>query len=146
MTFFRVGSSHGSFDHPSLPSLLLLCVRRSFLRVPSAFLRLSHDRPNWYSPSFSITTFLKISGYFLLKNVNYAPNNPRRTCCATNRKVAGSIPAGKSVSLQAWTGPEGSRKLRFPDFVTKAQNGGKVVSLTHRPPLPPGNAPGTHFC
>jgi hypothetical protein len=22
----------------------------------------------------------------------------------------------------------------------------QVVSLTHRPPLPPGNAPGTHFC
>jgi len=38
------------------------------------------------------------------------------------------------------------RKLRFPDFVTMAQDGGKVVSLTHRPPLPPGNAPGTHFC
>jgi len=29
------------------------------------------------------------------------------------------------------------RKLRFPDFVTMAQDGGKVVSLTHRPPLPP---------
>jgi len=42
--------------------------------------------------------------------------------------------------------PEGSRKLRFPDYVTTAQNGGKVVSLTHRPPLPPGNAPGTNFC
>ena len=27
-----------------------------------------------------------------------------------------------------------------------AQDGGKVVSLMHRPPLPPGNAPGTHFC
>jgi len=26
------------------------------------------------------------------------------------------------------------------------QNGGKVVSLTHRPLLPPGNTPGTHFC
>jgi len=25
------------------------------------------------------------------------------------------------------------------------QDGGKVVSLTHRPPLPPGNTPGTHF-
>jgi len=25
-------------------------------------------------------------------------------------------------------------------------NGGEVVSLTHRPPLPPGNTPGTHFC
>ena len=36
--------------------------------------------------------------------------------------------------------------LRFPDFMTKAQDGGKVVSLTHRPPLPPGNKPGTHFC
>ena len=47
----------------------------------------------------------------------------------------------KAVPLQAWSGPEGSRKLRFPDFMTTAQDGGKVVSLTHRPPLPPGNAP-----
>ena len=53
---------------------------------------------------------------------------------------------GKSVPLQAWSGPEGSRKLRFPDFMTTAQDGGKVVSLTHRQPLPPGNIPGTHFC
>jgi hypothetical protein len=27
-----------------------------------------------------------------------------------------------------------------------AQEGGKVVSPTHRPPLPPGNIPSTHFC
>jgi len=53
---------------------------------------------------------------------------------------------GKAVPLQAWSGPECSRKLRSPDFMTTAQDGGKVVSLTHRPPLPPGNAPGTHFC
>ena len=53
---------------------------------------------------------------------------------------------GKAVPLQAWSGPEGSRKLRFPDFVTTAQDVGKVVSLTHWPTLPPGNAPGTHFC
>jgi len=46
---------------------------------------------------------------------------------------------GKAVPLQAWSGPEGSRNLRFPDFMTTAQVGGKVVSLTHRPPLPPGN-------
>jgi len=51
----------------------------------------------------------------------------------------------KSVPLQAWSDPEGSRKLRFPDYMTTAQDGGKVVSLTYRPPLPPGNAPGTHF-
>jgi len=53
---------------------------------------------------------------------------------------------GKAVPLQAWSGPEGCRKLRFLDFVKTAQNGGNVVSLTHRPPLPPGNTPGTHFC
>ena len=52
----------------------------------------------------------------------------------------------KAVPLHAWSGPEGSRKLRSPDFMTTAQDGGKVVSLTHRPPLPPGNTPGTHFC
>jgi len=53
---------------------------------------------------------------------------------------------GEAVPLQAWSGPEGSRKLRFPDFMTTAQDGGKVVSLTRRPPLLLGNAPGTHFC
>jgi hypothetical protein len=53
---------------------------------------------------------------------------------------------GKAVPLQAWSGPEGSRKLRFLDYMTTAQNGGKVVNLTHRPHLPPGNAPGTQFC
>jgi len=52
---------------------------------------------------------------------------------------------GKAVPFQAWSGPDGSRKLRFPDFMTTAQDDGKVVSLTYRPPLPQGNAPGTHF-
>ena len=36
---------------------------------------------------------------------------------------------GKAVPLQAWTGPEGSRKLRFPDFVTMAQNSGRLSAL-----------------
>jgi hypothetical protein len=53
---------------------------------------------------------------------------------------------GKAVPLQAWSDPEGSRKLRFLDFMTTAQDGGKVVSLTHRSSLPQGNTPGTHFC
>jgi len=52
----------------------------------------------------------------------------------------------KSVPLQGWSGPEGSRKLRFPNFMTAAQDDGKIVSLTHRPPLSPGNTRGTHFC
>jgi hypothetical protein len=52
---------------------------------------------------------------------------------------------GKAVPLQTWSGPECSRKLRFPDYMTTAQDGVKVVSLTHRPPLPSINAPGTRF-
>ena len=43
------------------------------------------------------------------------------------------------------TGPDGSRKLRFPHFMTTAQEGGKVVSLTDRPHLQPENSPGYSF-
>jgi len=53
---------------------------------------------------------------------------------------------GEAVPLQAWSGPEDSRNLSFLDFMTTAQDGGKVVSLTNRPPLHSGNVPGTHFC
>jgi len=59
--------------------------------------------------------------------------------------VCSGIVKGKPDPLQAWSGPEGSRKLRFPDFMTTALEGGKVVSLRYRPHLPPGNSPGTHF-
>ena len=48
--------------------------------------------------------------------------------------------------LQAWSAPEDSRKLRFPDFVTTAQEGVKIVSFMHRPHVPPGNHSGTYFC
>jgi hypothetical protein len=66
------------------------------------------------------------------------------SCCDRQTEIA--VKKGKGVPLQARSGPEGSRKLSFPDFMTVAQDRGKVVSLTHRPPLPPGNTPDTHFC
>jgi len=37
---------------------------------------------------------------------------------------------GKAVPLQAQKGPEGSRKLRFSDFVTTAQDGGRLPALS----------------
>ena len=52
----------------------------------------------------------------------------------------------QSSPVTGLSGPEGSRKLRLPDFKTTAQDGGTVVSLMHWPPLPPGNTRGTHFC
>jgi len=36
---------------------------------------------------------------------------------------------GKAVPLQARMGPEGSRKIRFPHFVTTAQDGGTWSAL-----------------
>jgi len=51
----------------------------------------------------------------------------------------------KAVLLQAWSGPEGSRKLRFPDFMTKTQDGANFGRLTHQQTFPPGKAAGTHF-
>jgi hypothetical protein len=48
---------------------------------------------------------------------------------------------GKAVPLEVWSGPEGSRKIRFPDFMTTAQDDVKVVNIMH----PPGNTLGTHF-
>ena len=54
-----------------------------------------------------------------------------------NKSVEQVFVKGKAVPLQAWSGPEGYRKLRFQDLMKMAQDGGKVVSLTHRPPLPP---------
>ena len=54
---------------------------------------------------------------------------------------------GRTIPLQAWTGPEDSRRLRLPDF--KEIGTCKVVRLsalrTSRL-YPPENIPGTHFC
>jgi hypothetical protein len=64
----------------------------------------------------------------------------RHSFIMNGKNSASAITKGKAVPLQAWSGPEGSRKLRFPDYLTTAQDDGRVVSLKHRPPLPPENA------
>jgi hypothetical protein len=53
---------------------------------------------------------------------------------------------GNAIPLQAWTGPEDSRRLRLPDLKKMAHEDGKGVSPTHQSPLPPGNISGTHVC
>jgi hypothetical protein len=79
-------------------------------------------------------------------------NNPKESTrilylnspCNTSWLVLGwtsSLPftgKGKAILLQALTGPEGSRRLRLPDF--------KTIGTWRWSPLPPGNIPGTHFC
>ena len=41
---------------------------------------------------------------------------------------------GKAIPSQAWSGPEGSKKFIFPNYMTMAQDGGNFVNPTHRPP------------
>jgi len=45
------------------------------------------------------------------------------------RSVSKGKGKGKAVLLQAWSGPEGSRNLRFPDFMTTAQDGSRLSAL-----------------
>ena len=45
---------------------------------------------------------------------------------------------GKVIPITGLCGPEGSGRLRLQITRHSAQEGGKVVTLTHRPPLPPG--------
>ena len=52
---------------------------------------------------------------------------------------------GKAFPLQACTGPEGSRKLRLPYFVTTAHDDGRSSDLRTSRLYPPGNIPGIHF-
>jgi hypothetical protein len=38
--------------------------------------------------------------------------------CVRGKTGAHNAVKGKAIPLQAWTGPEGSRRLRLPDFKT----------------------------
>jgi hypothetical protein len=114
------------------------------------------SQPEWnHIICKSKTTQIRLTLILLTWRIWWAPNNASRwqmefnsACKGVNLQI--TMPtthkSSKAVPLQAWSGPEDSRKIRFPDYMTTAQDGGKVVSLTHRPPLPPGNTPGTHFC
>jgi len=56
-----------------------------------------------------------------------------KTVCTPGHQLLTAI---RHVKVQNWTNPEGSRRLRLPDFKTVVNEGAKVVSPTHRPPLP----------
>jgi len=88
----------------------------------------------------------RLSGFFVSLQRSCSPNV---TLIMNHMNLLVQITTLYIRQISPITGPkcpEGFRKLRFPDYVTMAQDGGKVASLTHRPFLPPGNTPGTHFC
>ena len=60
------------------------------------------------------------------------PSSHKRTVSWSHCIIELGRGKGKTVLLQAWSGQEGSSKLRFPDFMTTAQDGGKLYALTPR--------------
>jgi len=57
------------------------------------------------------------------------PPPPRTKFVGTPLRTRVCKSKGKAAPLQARRGPEGSRKLRFPVFVTTAQDGGRLSAL-----------------
>jgi hypothetical protein len=92
------------------------------MRVWNAEIRIKKKRVKQSLPEVQIRTYIAVTGLCSFSESN---------CTSLRHKRHDK---GKAVPLQAWNGPEGSRKLRFPDFMITAEDGGKVVSLTHRPP------------
>jgi hypothetical protein len=90
-------SSHSRFD----PNSFQFVIRQSSCRrcYKAGFLR--HSQP------------LPILRQCLCLAKPWVTNNDRH-------KKHKSACKGKAVPLQAWSGPEGSRKLRFPDSMTTA--------------------------
>jgi hypothetical protein len=80
--------------------------------VPSCILHLQFIRTSYYSLSTCTELLQKFWGGKI---------------CAFNNFVKKK---DKAVPLQAWSGSEGSRKLRFSDFVTTAQDGGRLSALS----------------
>jgi len=61
----------------------------------------------------SLQTFIDTPNCVLEDRVQYSTVHIPNVFCDGKGKGK-----GKAVPLQAWTGPEGSRRLRLPDFKT----------------------------
>jgi hypothetical protein len=92
---------------------------------------------NELKPTWCTIPSLYVYFYSVHVSGNYVPIIRRNNCINTTPGICHSETIKKSSPVTGLEWPRGfHRKLRFPDFMTTAQDGGKVVSLTYRPPLP----------
>jgi hypothetical protein len=72
------------------------------------------------------------------------------TCTSDNGKLKVKVKVKVKVKLyvyRTWTGPEGSRSLRFPEFLdNRHMKVAKLSALGTGHLYSPGNIPGTHLC
>jgi len=98
---------------------VLLCVLFLLLYIAVSFLHF-HKFTDHSCHPFALNKY-----HILSYKQNWTPRVHRRR----HLKIHTDWSKDKAVPLQAWTGPECSRKLRLPDFVTTAQNGGRLSAL-----------------
>jgi hypothetical protein len=77
-------------------------------------------------------------------NLNYKILHVNRWVKITKHHITDGISNFPTTGLDR---PLGFQEVEAPEFLdNRHYEGGKVVSPTHRPSLPPGMIPGTHFC
>jgi hypothetical protein len=111
-----------------------LCPQNITLRATHIYFvhRMLQDRVTHTS---AVSTYDTQSHTVAVSTECYTQNHiyllcPHMTLRATQSLCPQNV-TPRSSPVTGLRGPEGSRKLRFPDFMTTAQDGGKVVSLKH---------------
>ena len=110
---------------------LVMENRHHICTVKAQYIGWAESRYTVYSNYILYTVYLLLA-HLVCKNICETYVQYMHNICTIYAQYT-----AKAVPLQACSGPEGYRKLRFPDFMTTAQDGGKIVSPTHRPSLSP---------
>ena len=84
--------------------------------------------------------FIEDKHFWRLEAINYLlPTS------INDGKAKFQLGKSKDNPLQAWVGPERSRRLRLPDFNSRHMKVVRLSTLRTGRLNPPGNIPGIHF-
>jgi hypothetical protein len=80
------------------------------------------------------------------RDYTHVPRIPYNVYNKPPARTDDKVKAKKAIPVQSWTGPEGSRRLRLPDFKTIGTQRWYCQPYAPAAFTPRGDTPGTHFC